>query len=534
MTYTTPLGVCTVSGSSATTITVGTCTVTASQAGNDRYAPARDVQRSFAVHIGHGHGNTSQDKKASQAITFGQLAPAAVGQVVHLSASATSGLAVSFRPDTPAVCSVSGATVTTTTAGTCTVTASQAGDNRYLAAHEITQSFQVHAGHQAQTITFPQPPKAKVGEPVTLSASATSGLVVAFQSDTPRICTVSGSTLTPATAGTCAVTASQGGSDHYAAAPDVRHSFDVASAASTFPGAPDHPARRRGVRGCGRDHARAADSAALAPPAGASATEPSRCSGSRSAASGQRQEHRSRSDTHGAHRFQPRSQHHNDQGGQAMTPPPQDPPQTVLDLLFTPGEDGPTAVVPELLSPGATGDLGRALENVPATLRQAAVRETINAAKGLLDVDLTGFLVSGWQKHREVIAAARRTVAAPGSIELVNLATHQITATQRPVVNLVVDNQRVATVELGVSVVFDISALVAGIRGGRLVAVHAGRCDVTATLAIQDTRVTSRQVHLELPGIIPLGRGIRLLPDHGHSRPGRRDVAGVSGLKTVG
>ena len=237
VTYTTiTSGVCTVSGSSATTITAGTCAVTASQAGNDRYAPARDVQRSFAVHIGHAHGNTSQDKKASQAITFGQLAPAAVGQVVHLSASATSGLAVSFRPDTPAVCSVSGATVTTTTAGTCTVTASQAGDNRYLAAHEKTQSFQIHAGHQAQTITFPQPPEAKVGEPVTLSAFATSGLVVAFQSDTPRICTVSGSALTAATAGTCAVTASQSGSDHYAAAPHVKHSFEVASAASTFPG----------------------------------------------------------------------------------------------------------------------------------------------------------------------------------------------------------------------------------------------------------------------------------------------------------
>jgi hypothetical protein len=200
-----------------------------------------------------------------------------------------------------------------------------------------------------------------------------------------------------------------------------------------------------------------------------------------------------------------------------MTPLSKDPAQTVLDLLFPPGEDGSGAVIPGLLSPGATGDLGRALESVPATLREAAVRETINAAKGLLDVDLTGFLVSGWQKHREVIAAARRTVAAPGSIELVDLATHQITATQRPAVKLLVDNHRVATVELGLSLVFDISALMAGIRGGRLVAVHSGRCDVTATLAIQDTEVISRQVHLELPGIIPLGRGIRLLADHGHS-----------------
>ena len=200
-----------------------------------------------------------------------------------------------------------------------------------------------------------------------------------------------------------------------------------------------------------------------------------------------------------------------------MTPPSQDPPQTVLDLLFPRGKDNPGEVAPGLLSPGATGDLGRALENVPATFREAALRETTSAATGLLDVDLTRFLVSGWQKHREVIAAARRTVTAPGSIELVELAMHQITATQRPVVNLLVDNHRVATLELGLSVVFDISALVAGIRGGRLVTIHSGHCDVTATLTIQDTKVISRQVHLELPGIIPLGRGIGLLADHGHS-----------------
>ena len=157
--------------------------------------------------------------------------------MVPLTASATSGLAVSFRSDTPAVCSVSGATVTAMAAGTCTVTASQAGDNNYLAAPNMTESFQVNAGHQAQTITFPPPPRVKVGEAATLTASATSGLLVAFRSDTPRICTVSGPTLTPIAAGTCTVTASQGGSDHYAAARDIAQSFDVASPASGFPGA---------------------------------------------------------------------------------------------------------------------------------------------------------------------------------------------------------------------------------------------------------------------------------------------------------
>jgi hypothetical protein len=200
-----------------------------------------------------------------------------------------------------------------------------------------------------------------------------------------------------------------------------------------------------------------------------------------------------------------------------MTPLQANAPKTVLDLLFPPDEDSSDAVVPGLLPPGVDEDLDRALRNVPATLRQAAVRETTGAARDLLNADLIGFLVSGWQKHREVIAAARRTVAAPGSIELVDLATHQITATQRPAVNLLVDNRQTATVELGLSVVFTVSALVAGIRGGRLVAVHSGRCNVTANLAVQDTQVISRQVAFELPGIIPLGRGIALLADHDHS-----------------
>ena len=228
--------VCSVSDVTVTAIAAGTCAVTASQAGDDRFAAARDAQRSFAVHAGQAAGKMGHDK-ASQTIFFGQLRAAAVGQVVPLSASATSGLAVSFGSDTPAMCSVSGATVTAIAAGTCTVTASQAGDDRYLAAPGMAESFQVNAGHQAQTITFPPPPQAKVGEAVTLSASATSGLMVAFRSDTPRICTVSGPTLTPITVGTCTVTASQSGSDHYAAARDLAQAFDVASATSGFPGA---------------------------------------------------------------------------------------------------------------------------------------------------------------------------------------------------------------------------------------------------------------------------------------------------------
>ena len=51
-----------------------------------------------------------------------------------------------------------------------------------------------------------------------------------------------------------------------------------------------------------------------------------------------------------------------------------------------------------------------------------------------------------------------------------------------------------------------------GVRAGLLVGVHTGSCDVSATLAIDDIDVASKQAHLDLPGEIALKRERRLLP----------------------
>jgi hypothetical protein len=197
--------------------------------------------------------------------------------------------------------------------------------------------------------------------------------------------------------------------------------------------------------------------------------------------------------------------------GPAMTPAPPDRPNSALDLLFGPGSDTPAALAGQILSADANGDLGRALENLPRATREAAVREATAAAAGFMDVDLIGALVAGWRKHHDLTAAAQRTVAAPGSIELVDMAGHQITMTQHPAVIVLVDGLQVATIRLGPSVVLRVHAMTAGISGGRLVALHSGRCDISASLAVQEINVLTRQAHLMLPGVIPLSPGIRLL-----------------------
>ena len=214
-----------------------------------------------------------------------------------------------------------------------------------------------------------------------------------------------------------------------------------------------------------------------------------------------------------------------------MTTTVQAGPGTAANLLFGPGANAAEALAQQILS--APTGLDQALERLPQATRHAAVREAAAAAAGLLDVDLDGLLLAGWRAHRDLTGAARRTLAVPGSTELVDLIRHQVSVAQEPSVAVLVDGRQVATIQLGLSVDFDISALVAGIKAGLLVAVHAGTCDLTATLAIQGTDVLTATSHFDLPGVMRVSPGIALLPAADYPAAGPARPAGLLGADVV-
>jgi len=163
--------------------------------------------------------------QTSQTITFGALANKTYGVAPFtVSATASSGLTVSFTSLTTPVCTVSGTTVTIVAAGTCTIRASQAGNATYAPAPNINQSFTVAKANQ--TITFAALTGKTYGNPpFAVSATASSGLAVSFVSTTTAVCTVSGTTATIVAAGTCTIQAQQVGNGNYNAAPNVNQSF---------------------------------------------------------------------------------------------------------------------------------------------------------------------------------------------------------------------------------------------------------------------------------------------------------------------
>lgn len=95
--------------------------------------------------------------KQDQTITFTSTPPtnATVGGTYAVSATASSGLTVSFASTTTGVCTVSGSTVRFVAAGTCTVRASQTGNASWNPAPNVFQSFSVSAAlSPSYTINF--------------------------------------------------------------------------------------------------------------------------------------------------------------------------------------------------------------------------------------------------------------------------------------------------------------------------------------------------------------------------------------------
>jgi hypothetical protein len=204
-------GTCTIGGSTVHITANGSCTVTASQPGDASFNAAADVAQTFAI------------AKANQTITFGALASKTFGDAdFAVSASASSALAVSFAAS--GHCAITGPTVHITGAGSCTVTASQAGNANVNAAPDVAQSFAI--GKASQTITFAARPNKTLGAPnFAVHATASSGLTVSFAAN--GRCSVSGTTVHLKSAGTCTLTASQSGNADYNPAKSVARAFKV-------------------------------------------------------------------------------------------------------------------------------------------------------------------------------------------------------------------------------------------------------------------------------------------------------------------
>ena len=216
--------VATISGNLLNANSTGTADITAMQNGDGTYAPARYI-RTLTVY------------QADQTITFPEPGIKIYGDTdFNLGATASSGLIVSYSTDNPAVATISGATVHIAGAGTTVITASQAGNNLYYSAVDVTASLTVNKADQ--TITFGELVPRTYGDPdFSVPATASSSLNITFTSGNTNVATINGGIIYIVNAGNSLITASQPGNQNYNPAPDVTQILTInkASQVITFP-----------------------------------------------------------------------------------------------------------------------------------------------------------------------------------------------------------------------------------------------------------------------------------------------------------
>lgn len=209
---------------------VGSANIIASQPGDNRYNPALStVSQPFFV------------DNPDQLISFSSVSPKTFGDAdFTLTASASSGLPVSFSSDNPAVATISGNNVHIVGAGTANITASQPGDGIFNRAPFVVQPLTINKA--AQSISFGALPAKNYGDPdMDLTASSTSGLPVSFVSDNVSVATVINGKLHIVGAGTANIYAVQPGNSNFHAAPTVSQTFTVSKITQTISFGPISP-----------------------------------------------------------------------------------------------------------------------------------------------------------------------------------------------------------------------------------------------------------------------------------------------------
>jgi uncharacterized protein (DUF1800 family)/sugar lactone lactonase YvrE len=177
-------GDCTNTGATFTIgSSAGKCSVIANQSGNTNYLAAAAVTET-----------TTTTPKVAQTVTFtGAPATAAYESTFTLSATSNAGITPTITATGP--CSISGTTVTIkNSTGTCTMKASWAGNNNFLAA---TATQTTTAQKQAAVITWPIP--APLTYPAALSATqlnATANVAGTFVYSPPAGTVLTGGTQT--------------------------------------------------------------------------------------------------------------------------------------------------------------------------------------------------------------------------------------------------------------------------------------------------------------------------------------------------
>ncbi|SHH25933.1 Por secretion system C-terminal sorting domain-containing protein [Chryseolinea serpens] len=221
VTYTSdPPGIAVVEGANLYILGVGTTKITASQPGNDLYYPASSVSTTITI-------APPKTPPTDNVITWPNvLLKTMVDPPFNLTASASSGLPISYTSSDPTVATVSGNLVTIKGVGSTTITATQAGTSEIPAATAVKKVLQVDK--QYQYVYFSLNSYATFGnDPISLPPTSSAGLPITYTSSNNSVAIIEDYFLHFTGAGQVTIIASQAGDSRYMPAQSASQTINV-------------------------------------------------------------------------------------------------------------------------------------------------------------------------------------------------------------------------------------------------------------------------------------------------------------------
>ncbi len=204
---------CSVTGTTLSVIDAsGTCSVTASKAGDTNYNPVTSAALPITL------------QKADQTVLIAVATPPSVVYGFTSTLSTTGGLgtgAVTYDVGASTGCSLAGNILSMVDiTGTCSVTATKAADNNYNVKPSAPLTVPLDKADQATLVAVATPATLVYGSTSTLSTTGGSGSgAVTFSAGSSTGCSVAGSILSMIDiSGSCSVTATKATDTHYKAA----------------------------------------------------------------------------------------------------------------------------------------------------------------------------------------------------------------------------------------------------------------------------------------------------------------------------
>jgi len=127
----------------------------------------------------------------------------------------------------------------------------------------------------------------------------------------------------------------------------------------------------------------------------------------------------------------------------------------------------------------------------------------------VLDIDVIGLLVDGWNKSRELRKYRDEAAYPPDEVVVVALSKHKLESQHKPHLELVVADRPVGRVSFQIDLALAIDGAQLTIQGGRIKRIATGKTSGTGTIRCEGVIVGQKEAKLgALPGTIDLGTGI--------------------------